>query len=430
MSEWREYKLGDLGWFFGGVTSVKRTDYGYGTPFLPYKNVYKNSKVDISSLELMNVRPMDLERRSCIYGDIFFTASSETPDEVAMSSVLLNHVPNLTFNGFCKRYRLNDFNTLLPAFARYLFRGPIFRSDVYEVANGDIRFNISQESLAKIKIRIPLIASQTAIAQILYSLDDKIELNNEINKNLEALAQALFKHWFVDFELPDENGQPYKSSGGEMVESELGLIPKGWNIYSLDDILKTVSETYPLKNVTEVVFLNTGDIHEGRVLHNNVSDTVGLPGQAKKSLKKFDILFSEIRPANKRYAFVYFAPDKYVVSTKLMVLRPKIDINPIFPYFLLTQQRSLDLLQHLAESRSGTFPQITFRELSSIKFAAKSIEQINDFSKKCLKDRYEFSFHSESENKNLMFLRDTLLPKLISGELEVKEAIKQTEKVL
>ena len=120
MSEWKEYKLGDLGTFFGGVTTIKREDYGFGTPFISYKNVYKNSKIDISLIELMNVKKSDILKRNCLFGDIFFTASSETPDEVAMSSVLLDSIDNLTFNGFCKRFRLHNFDILIPQYAPLL----------------------------------------------------------------------------------------------------------------------------------------------------------------------------------------------------------------------------------------------------------------------------------------------------------------------
>ncbi|MCB0538691.1 MAG: restriction endonuclease subunit S, partial [Bacteroidetes bacterium] len=225
MSEWNKYKLGDLGFFFGGVTAIKKEDYGHGTPFLPYKNVYKNSKVNINELELMNVRPLDLDRRSAVYGDIFFTASSETPDEVAMSSVLLDEVENLTYNGFCKRFRLNDFETLLPEYARYLFRDISFRREVYNLATGDIRFNISQESLASIEIEIPDIPTQKEIAQILTSLDDKIELNLQMNQTLEAMAQAIFKEWFVNFNFPGFDG--------ELVDG----LPKGWRKGNLGEII-------------------------------------------------------------------------------------------------------------------------------------------------------------------------------------------------
>src|SRR5690606_8962210 len=215
MSELKKYKLGDLGFFFGGVTSIKKEDYGHGTPFLPYKNVYKNSKVNVNELELMNVRPLDLERRNAVYGDMFFTASSETPDEVAMSSVLLDEVENLTFNGFCKRFRLNDFNTLLPEYARYLFRDVSFRREVYQLATGDIRFNISQESLANIEIEIPDVITQKQLAEILTTLDDKIELLQQMNQTLENIAQTIFKEWCC-------------------VEED--IIPEGWSWKKLIDI--------------------------------------------------------------------------------------------------------------------------------------------------------------------------------------------------
>ncbi len=79
------------------------------------------------------------------------------------------------------------------------------------------------------------------------SLDKKIDLNNEMNKTLEEIAQALFKRWFIDFEIPNEDGGPYKSSGREMVESELGMIPKGWQIYSVDELCDLNKSNYSIK---------------------------------------------------------------------------------------------------------------------------------------------------------------------------------------
>ena len=95
---------------------------------------------------------------------------------------------------------------------------------------------IKQKEFRKCLISIPPFEEQKAIAHILSTLDDKIEVNNEINKTLENMAQAIFKQWFVDFEFPNEDGEPYKSSGGEMIESELGLIPKGWEVVLLEEV--------------------------------------------------------------------------------------------------------------------------------------------------------------------------------------------------
>lgn len=285
---------------------------------------------------------------------------------------------------------------------------------------------LSRNKLAEIDIALPPLPTQKAIAEILSSLDEKIELNNQMNQNLEALAQALFKQWFVDFEYPNENGEPYKSSGGEMIDSELGEIPKSWRVYNFGELLTTISKTYPLKKVEEVIFLNTGDIQNGKFLHKNYSKADQLPGQAKKSIQLGDILYSEIRPQNKRFAFVHFNAESFVVSTKLMVLRPKVNIDPFFMYFSLTQEDIIGYLQVLAESRSGTFPQITFSELSTLKVALPSFDEVNSFSDTVLKPYFEHSFNRDFENENLSDLRNTLLPKLISGELEVTQIEEET----
>jgi type I restriction enzyme S subunit len=272
------------------------------------------------------------------------------------------------------------------------------------------------------KLIIPVVVDkglQKFIGDTYYDFCAKTELNNKINQELENLAQTLFKRWFVDFDFPNENGEPYKSSGGEMVDSELGEIPKDWSIFSMGDLLETVSKTYPLRSVDEVVFLNTGDIQDGKFLHQNLSNSKILPGQAKKSIKENDILFSEIRPENKRFAFVHFDSSQYVVSTKLMVLRSRVSIHSLFQYFILTQSEQINYLQQLAESRSGTFPQITFSEVSTIKIALPNFNFVNLFVDSVLKPFFNNKFNTEFENSKLTKLRDTLLPKLISGELEV-----------
>ena len=133
-------------------------------------------------------------------------------------------------------------------------------------------------------------------------------------------------------------------------------------------VLSSISDSFNFNNKSEVVFLNTGDILEGKFLHSNFSNVKTLPGQAKKSIKKNDILYSEIRPINKHFALVNFDDSSsYVVSTKLMVLRNISEIyDTNFIYQYLTSDKVIQDLQTIAESRSGTFPQITFEQLSNI----------------------------------------------------------------
>lgn len=138
--------------------------------------------------------------------------------------------------------------------------------------------------------------------------------------------------------------------------------------YRLGEIVESISVTKKMLESDRVIFLNTGDILDGKILHNNYSLVKGLPGQAKKSICHQDILYSEIRPKNKRYAYIDFDNTRdFVVSTKLMVLRTdKSKALPKYIYYFLTSSIIVNYLQNQAESRSGTFPQITFKEIKNI----------------------------------------------------------------
>lgn len=144
-----------------------------------------------------------------------------------------------------------------------------------------------------------------------------------------------------------------------------------WKNYKIGDLCKSISETYN-RNDSEVILINTSDVLNGKILNHEPTENRNLRGQFKKTFKKDDILYSEIRPANKRYAYVDFDDtEKYIASTKLMVLRPNIDlVLPRFLFAWLTSNNIIAKLQHLAETRSGTFPQITFlAELAPLKIS-------------------------------------------------------------
>ena len=138
-----------------------------------------------------------------------------------------------------------------------------------------------------------------------------------------------------------------------------------WTRCNIGDVCKTISDTYR-GDADEVVLVNTSDVLEGKCLNHQKSPNKDLKGQFKKTFQKDDILYSEIRPANKRFAYIDFDGTDYIASTKLMVIRHNEDIIPQFLYYVITSQTVIEELQMLAESRSGTFPQITFSELASL----------------------------------------------------------------
>ena len=148
---------------------------------------------------------------------------------------------------------------------------------------------------------------------------------------------------------------------GNILDRYVFMNRPNWKKMTVGDLCDTISDTY-CRNDTEVVLINTSDVLEGKVLNHNRVENKRLKGQFKKTFKKDDILYSEIRPANKRYAFVDFEDTKqYIASTKLMVLRAKKErVLPRFLFSFLTSNKVLSELQLLAETRSGTFPQITY----------------------------------------------------------------------
>lgn len=141
-------------------------------------------------------------------------------------------------------------------------------------------------------------------------------------------------------------------------------IPEGWLESTLGEICENISRRFNFKEKEDVIFVNTGDVSNGKFLHHNRVSKEGLPGQAKKAVGYGDILYSEIRPANKRFALVDFDSKDYVVSTKFMVLKKNDRVDLDFLYLFLTSNKAIATFQAHAEARSGTFPQITFDTIS------------------------------------------------------------------
>jgi len=147
-----------------------------------------------------------------------------------------------------------------------------------------------------------------------------------------------------------------------------------WKEYRIGDVCNTISDTYR-GNAEDVVLINTSDVLEGKCLNHIKTPNRDLKGQFKKTFRKDDILYSEIRPANKRYAYIDFDATDYIASTKLMVIRHNERILPQYLFYILKSQAVVDELQMLAESRSGTFPQITFSEIANMEIKLPPIEQ-------------------------------------------------------
>ena len=421
MSEWQEVYLNEA-FDIGSGLSKPAEDFGSGFPFLSFKEIFNNFFVPEELPELVESSEEERDKCSVKKGDVFLTRTSETVKELGMSCVALKDYENATFNGFTKRLRPNGNLEIVPEYAGYYFRSSKFRNEVTALSSASTRASLNNEMLGRLKIVLPSKIEQGEIAAVLSCLNRKISNLRQQNETLERIAQTLFKHWFVDFEFPNEDGKPYKSSGGEMMRSESGEIPTGWHFLELGNVATNYSETHKFQNKSEIVFINTGDVLEGNFLHHDYSSIKTLPGQAKKKIRQNDILYSEIRPINKRFAYVNFSEnlDDYVVSTKFMVVRSSGKILPRLLYLILKGDSTIQEFHHIAESRSGTFPQITFESVSTFPVVIPEImlqEKLMSVITPLL-EKKEFNIQ---KIETLTKTRDVLLPQLMSGKLRIKD---------
>jgi type I restriction enzyme S subunit len=189
-SDWEIKRLGSLGKTFTGLSGKNKDDFGEGFQYIPYKNIFQNSIIDISFMDLVKIKPNETQSK-VKYGDLFFTTSSETAEEVGMCSVLLEEVENMYLNSFCFGFRFDDFEILDPKFSSYLFRGEQIRQEIIVLAQGSTRFNLSKSELQKLKIPIPPLKEQQKIASILSIWDRAIDNCKEIVEGFKLRNKGL-----------------------------------------------------------------------------------------------------------------------------------------------------------------------------------------------------------------------------------------------
>ena len=283
-------------------------------------------------------------------------------------------------------------------FIYYLFKHK--KSDIEAIASGTTFLEVSGSAMKNISILLPPLPEQKAIAATLSALDDMIELNNQINKTLEEMAQAIFKSWFVDFE-------PFKD--GEFEESELGLIPKGWRVGILRDICNInmgqspPSDTYNDIGIGMVFFQGIKDFgfkYPEETVYCSKPNKIAKPG---------DVLLSVRAPVGE----INVAYKECCIGRGISSLKLKNHKNNILYYWLKTIKN-----QFHDVSNGSIFDAINKSGIESIKVIVPT-EEIIDIFNKLIEPIDEEIFNNFQTTKDLKNIRDILLPKLMSGEIRV-----------
>jgi type I restriction enzyme S subunit len=435
MTNWKEYKLEDVATVQTGPfgSQLHQKDYvDIGTPIITVEHLGDNR---ITYQNLPKVTAEDkarLRRYHLQEGDVVFSRVGS----VDRRALVTKKEDGWLFSGRCLRVRADE-KLANGAFLSYYFGQENFKEYIRRIAVGATMPSINTKILSEIVITLPNLPTQTAIAEILSSLDDKIELNNKINQELENLAQTLFKQWFIDFEFPNENGEPYKSSGGEMVDSELGEIPKGWEVGVLEDLIDFYNgNAFKSKELLKddigdcYHVFKMGHIKKGGGLNADGTKSYYEKSKAKKLakyvLKVGDLLMCMTdmkgNVALLGHTALMNENDKYIVNQRVGLLRPNNDLGIDFPYlYILTN--SNDFIEDLrSRANSGVQVNLSTSEIKVSKVLLPP-KEINIEFDNCVKAFFESIFNNTKENQELTHLRDTLLPKLISGELAVAEVM-------
>lgn len=390
-----------------GLTKPKAVR-GDGVKMIGMGEIFANSRIGSISMSRVPVTEKELSNNCIKKGDILFARQSLALEGAGRCSIVIDVTEETVFESHLIRARI-DSSKANPYFVYYYFNSYVGKEHIKTIVEQVAAAGIRGSDLVRLKVPCPDLETQNRIAAILSALDEKIATNRAINENLERQVSEIYKSWYQDYSC---------AKGIPLVETEYGRIPKGWHYSILGELCKSVSVTHKF-DVEKLVFLNTGDVEDGRFLHSNYMAVSDMPGQAKKTIAPDDILYSEIRPINKHYAYVTFPSEDYVVSTKLMVIRASgIDSRRLYHY--LTTEDVITKLQMEAESRSGTFPQIRFDNISKIPILIADDVTEADFTT-LLRTVYNQIGQNNSENEKLASLRDSLFPRLMSGEIDVSD---------
>lgn len=320
-----------------------------------------------------------------------------------------------------------DVNIINPYYLYYFFQSKKGHDELINRSSGSVQVNIAKRNIIEnISIDLPSISNQKKIVDFLSSLDNKINSNKNIISNLEELSQTLFKRWFVDFEFPDENGNPYKSSGGEMIDSEMGLIPKDWELKSADEIYEITIGKTPPRKLTELFSEKEG------IEWVSISDMKS-EGMFIKSTKE-----KIVEEGVVDYKVKIVPKDSVLLSFKLTIGRVKLTnkeltTNEAIAHFYSSNINKLYTYLYLKNFEYGYLG-----NTSSIATAVNSkiIKKMPILvpEQKVLKRFINIAepFMNriniiQNENIELNQLRDTLLPKLMSGEIEMPDDIEVNE---
>ncbi len=399
MNEWKETTLGkavDIIIDHRGMTPKKM---GGDWSVVGYRAISAKS---IKNGQLVNEGQMNLlsenlyrkwMKEEVEYGDIFLTSEAPLGEHIIWKSEEKLVLSQRIFGIRTKKNILDSF------FFNYFIDSKYYQHQLKSRESGSTVTGIKQSELLKTKILLPSLPEQKEIAGVLSSLDDKIELLREENKTLEATAQAIFKEWFVNFNFPNAEGKPYKSSGGKMIDSELGEIPEGWKVGTVKDVIKKHSVSYRCDKDDLDSKGKTPIFDQGSTgLYGYTSRAADFEASTENPV----ILFTN------HTCNMWFVNYSFCAIQNVLPFRGNIEYSTFFVYYMTLGQVSF--IEY-----KGHWP-----DFEQKKYIVPTPNIANEFAEVIKPLQYKI-WNNDSQIQTLLTLRDTLLPKLMSGEVTISK---------
>lgn len=403
MSKLKKYKLDKLYEISSGI-STKPEQYGKGSPFVSFSTIFNNYFLPDELPELMETSEQEQKTYSVKKGDVFLTRTSETLDELAMSSIAIKDYPRATFSGFAKRLRPIQEDITYDKYMGFFLRSKYFRKIIDNNAIMTLRASFNEAIFSYINIYLPDYNQQVKIGNLLYKIEEKIKLNNKINAELENIAKDLYDYWFVQFDFPDKNGKPYKSCGGRIIHNNIinRDIPENWNCAELGTICNlyqphTISDKEMKKNGVYTVFGANGPIgFYDKYNHENSEIVISCRGTCGNIIRTLP---------------------KSWITGNAMVIKPKNEY--IHNEFIYQSLKYANIKQAITGSVQK---QITRNNLEKVKIIMPPIDLINKYNES-IKDNIVYQLLNQYANAQLQKLRAFLLPMFISCQVNISDKI-------
>lgn len=412
MSKIIKYPFSQLYDMASGISSTKE-QAGHGSPFVSFSTVFNNYFLPDALPDLMDTSIKEQETYSIKKGDILITRTSETIDELAMSCVAVKDYPRATYSGFTKRLRPKTAGIAYHKYLAFYLRSQLFRKAVTNNAFMTLRASFNEDIFSFLNLYLPEYKEQVKIGDMLYSMEQKIQLNKRICAELEAMAKTLYNYWFTQFDFPDANGKPYRSSGGELVWNDQlkRKIPKGWSAGQLSDIANITMGQSP-----------SGDTYNengrGTIFYQGCTDfgtRFPVPRVYTSAPTRFakagDILMSVRAPVGT----LNIAMEDCCIGRGLAALNSKFGSQLHLLYTLSGFKQLFDVM----DGNGTTFGSITKDTLFEMKVVIPRRDQIKSFEEMVQPIEQKIRV-AEQENRELTKLRDWLLPMLMNGQATVE----------